>query len=62
MNLSQPVGGVTLGAISSSTLIITNNTNLNLLTFVVDNTADSGPGTLRAGDHGRRRRSPNPGC
>jgi hypothetical protein len=47
LTLSQPVGGVTLGAISSSTLIITNNTSLNVLTFVVDNTADSGPGTLR---------------
>ena len=44
--LSQPVGGATLGTISSSTLTITNN-NLTVKTFVVNNTGDSGLGTLR---------------
>ena len=44
--LSQPVGGATLGTISSSTLTITNN-NLTVKTLVVNNTGDSGLGTLR---------------
>ena len=47
LTLSQPVGGATLGAISSSTLIITNNANPNISSFVVYSTGDSGPGTLR---------------
>jgi hypothetical protein len=46
--ISQPVGGATLGAIASAELIITNDTNPNFATFVVVNTADSGPGSLRA--------------
>ena len=43
--LSDPVGGATLGTISSSTLTITNS-NLTVKTFVVNNTGDSGLGTL----------------
>ena len=45
--LSQPAGGATLGAIALATLTITNNTTTKALTFVVTNTGDSGPGTLR---------------
>ena len=45
--LSQPAGGATLGSIAFATLTITNNTTNKALTFVVTNTGDSGPGTLR---------------
>ena len=45
--LSQPGGGATLGSIAFATLTITNNTTTKALTFVVTNTGDSGPGTLR---------------
>ncbi len=48
MTLSQPVGGATLGTISSATVLITNKSNPNFSTFVVVNTSDSGPGSLRA--------------
>jgi hypothetical protein len=46
--LSQPGGGATVGARGVATLIIVNSTNPNVSSFVVDNTGDSGPGTLRA--------------
>ncbi len=59
LTLSQPVGGATLGAISSATLTITNN-NLNVSTFVVTNTGDTGPGTLRAAIQAADA-DPNPG-
>ncbi len=48
LTLSQPTGGATLGALDVATLIIINTTNPNVSSFVVDNTGDSGPGTLRA--------------
>ena len=48
LSLSQPAGGATLGAIAYATLTIINNAAGNPLTFVVTNTGDSGPGTLRA--------------
>jgi hypothetical protein len=48
LTLSQPAGGATLGSIALATLTILNNTAGNPLTFVVTNTGDSGPGTLRA--------------
>ncbi len=47
LTLSQPGGGATLGSITFATLTITNNTSMNAPTFVVTNTGDSGPGTLR---------------
>jgi hypothetical protein len=47
LTLSAPGGGATLGVISSATLTITNS-NQNVSTFVVSNTADSGQGSLRA--------------
>ncbi len=47
LTLSQPVGGATLGAISSATLIIISNSSLTNVAYVVTNTADSGPGSLR---------------
>jgi Calx-beta domain len=47
LNLIQPAGGATLGSIAFATLTITNNTTTKALTFVVTNTGDSGPGTLR---------------
>ncbi|MGO9469386.1 MAG: beta strand repeat-containing protein, partial [Isosphaeraceae bacterium] len=59
LTLSQPGGGATLGAISSATLNITNS-NQNVSTFVVTNTGDSGPGTLRAAILAANA-DPNPG-
>ena len=47
LSLSQPGGGATLGSIAFATLTITNDTPTNALTFVVTNTSDSGPGSLR---------------
>jgi hypothetical protein len=48
LTLSQPIGGANLGAIASATLIIVNNSNPSgIKSFVVYNTADSGPGSLR---------------
>ncbi len=47
LTLSQPAGGATLGSIALATLTIINNSTGNPLTFVVTNTGDSGPGTLR---------------
>ncbi len=47
LTLSSPGGGATLGSIALATLTIINNAVGNPLTFVVTNTADSGPGTLR---------------
>jgi hypothetical protein len=52
--LSQPSGGAALGSLSNATLIITNTTNPDISTIVVDNTGDNGnnadplPGSLRA--------------
>jgi len=45
--LSQPTGGATLGSISSSSLIIINQSGSNASTDIVTNTGDSGPGSLR---------------
>ena len=59
LTLSQPGGGATLGAISSATLTITNS-NQNVSTFVVTNTGDSGPGSLRAAIEAANA-DPNPG-
>ena len=48
LTISEPIGGANLGAIASATLIIVNNSNPeNISSFVVYNTADSGPGSLR---------------
>ena len=47
MTLSQPIGGATLGSISSATVTIANQSNPNFKTFLVVNTNDSGPGSLR---------------
>ncbi|HKI17260.1 MAG TPA: Calx-beta domain-containing protein, partial [Isosphaeraceae bacterium] len=48
LTLSQPTGGANLGVLDVATLIILNTTNPNVSSFVVYNTGDSGPGTLRA--------------
>jgi len=47
LTLSQPIGGATLGTISSATVTIANQSNPHFMTFLVVNTGDSGPGTLR---------------
>ncbi|MFI5457958.1 MAG: beta strand repeat-containing protein, partial [Isosphaerales bacterium] len=47
LTLSQPVGGATLGTISSATVTIANQSNPTFKTFLVVNTNDSGPGSLR---------------
>ena len=48
LTLSQPAGGAALGAISSATVTIANQSNPNFKTFLVVNTNDSGPGTFAA--------------
>jgi len=47
LTLSQPVGGATLGSISSATVTIANQSNPSFKSFLVVNTLDSGPGSLR---------------
>ncbi len=47
LTLSQPEGGATLGSISLATLFITNQGSSTSKTFIVVNTNDSGPGSLR---------------
>ncbi len=48
LTLSQPGAGATLGAIALAELTIINKPTGSPLTYVVTNTGDSGPGTLRA--------------
>jgi hypothetical protein len=66
LSLSQPAGGATLGQIANGSLIIINNINPNVSTFVVTTTADNGnnaspvPGSLRAAIVAANH-DPNPG-